>query len=136
MITKRLTLLILGVLTICSCYEQNKPIQEKVETEITEKHQEFHPNGKIKIKGDVVKNLKQGKWESFYENGAKWSESNYLFGRRNGLYKTFYPNGKLKIHGSYENDQKSGIWFFYTEEGKFEKEIDFNTNNSDANNSI
>lgn len=118
----------------CSSSEQTRPISNKPNTKLTEKHIEFHPNGKIKIKGDIVKDLKQGKWEAFYENGVKWSESNYLFGKRNGTYKVFYPNGKLKIHGAYENEVKTGVWFFYTENGQFEKEIDFTKNNSDESN--
>ena len=123
---KKITIIItLLLLAICSCSEEKQPIPEILKNEITEKHQEFYPNGKVKIKGDIVKDLKQGKWESFYENGTKWSESNYLFGKRNGIYKTFYPNGALKIHGVYENEKKIGLWFFYAENGKFEKEINF-----------
>ncbi len=110
--------------SLLSC--ESRESESKETKHLTEKHVELHPNGKVKIKGDIVKDLKQGKWESFYENGIKWSESNYLFGKRNGPYKVFYPNGKLKIHGGYENDKKKGVWFFYNENGQFQKEINFN----------
>ena len=122
-------LYILFLLNGWSCSQSSPPVEQDVKKKLTEKHQEFHPNGSIKIKGDIVNDLKQGKWESFYENGSKWSESNYLFGKRNGIYKSFYPNGTLKIYGSYENDIKKGMWFFYREDGQFEKEINFNKKN-------
>lgn len=92
----------------------------------TEKFMEYHPNGKIKIQGDIVKGIRQNTWKSFYENGNNWSETTYLFGARNGIYKLFYPNGNLKVHGVYENDKKIGIWYFYNENGQFEKELDYN----------
>ena len=112
-----------------SCQEKsltNKNIITKIEQETkTGEFIEKYDNGTIKIKGDLVKGLRQGLWESFFENGVKWSESTYLFGIREGAYKIFYPNGKLKIHGAYKNEKKSGIWYFYNENGQFEKEIDF-----------
>ncbi len=100
----------------------------------TEKHIEYHPNGKVKLQGDLVKGIRQNTWVSFYENGNNWSESNYLFGKKNGIYKLFYPNGILKVHGVYENDVKKGVWFFYRENGQFEKEIDFNKEKNNESN--
>lgn len=118
---------------LISCQEKNinlnNDISEIKQETKTGKSVEKYPNGIIKIKGDLVKGLRQGLWESYYENGVKWSESNYLFGLRNGTYKIFYPNGRLKIHGAYKNEKKSGIWYFYNEKGEFEKEIDFDKNN-------
>lgn len=116
-----------------SISSKNKITEIKQETK-TGKFIEKYPNGSIKIKGDLVKGLRQGLWESFFENGVKWSESTYLFGVREGAYKIFYPNGKLKIHGAYKNEIKSGIWYFYNENGQFEKEIDFEKKPEDENN--
>jgi len=115
------------VLLILSCTEPQDINDSTTELDVkTEKHIEYHANGKVKLKGDLVKGIRQNKWVSFYENGNNWSESNYLFGKKDGIYKLFYPNGTLKVHGVYENDKKKGVWFFYNENGQFEKEIDFN----------
>ena len=112
-----------------SCMDGSKIVQEKkveIKPEIgAEIYIEKHKNGQVKIKGNLVNKLRQGKWESFYENGSKWSESVYLFGKRNGISKGFYSNGNLKFHGTYRDEKKVGIWFFYLENGKFEKEVDF-----------
>jgi antitoxin component YwqK of YwqJK toxin-antitoxin module len=121
-----------------SCQEKGVTFKNDI-TEINQETKtgesiEKYPNGTVKIKGDLVKGLRQGLWESFYDSGVKWSESNYLFGIREGAYKIFYPNGKLKIHGAYKNEQKSGIWYFYNKEGKFEKEIDFDKEQGDETN--
>lgn len=123
-------LLIISVFYLVNCDQKSSLNNNHTHIEArrlqTLKHVEKYPNGTIKIKGDLVKSIRQGKWEAFYENGVPWSESNYLNGKRNGIYKSFYPNGNLKIHGVYENDKKVDVWFFYLENGKFEKEIDFN----------
>jgi len=116
-----------------SATNRNNNAEIKQETKTGESIEKYG-NGAIKIKGLLVKGLRQGLWESFYENGVKWSESNYLFGIREGAYKIFYSNGKLKIHGAYKNEKKTGIWYFYNEEGKFEKEIDFDKSEGDETN--
>ncbi|MDG1176614.1 MAG: hypothetical protein P8N07_12595 [Flavobacteriales bacterium] len=122
----KFTILLISLLLFnCSEYqdvEKNKGQR----INITEKHLEYHENGNVKVKGDLVKGIRQNTWYSFYENGNSWSESNYLFGKKNGIYKLFYSNGNLKVHGVYENNIKTGVWFFYLENGQFEKEIDFN----------
>lgn len=121
-----------------NCQDKNATYKNNI-TEIkqettTGKSVENYSNGAVKIKGYLVKGLRQGFWESFYENGVKWSESNYLFGVREGAYKIFYPNGRIKIHGAYKKEKKSGIWYFYNKEGKFEKEIDFDENKTNETN--
>ena len=83
------------------------------------KYEEFHPNGQIKISGINDDNGKRtGLWQSFYENGIKWSESYYVNGKRDGHSITFFPNGKVRYIGEYKNDKQIGEWEFYDEEGK------------------
>lgn len=131
-------LFILLLFSFSNCKENNitnsKPITEIKQDTQTGEFIEKYDNGAIKIKGDLVKGLRQGVWVSFYENGTQWSESTYLFGMREGAYKIFYPNGRLKIHGAYKNEKKVGIWYFYNEDGKFEKEIDFDETPSNNEN--
>jgi antitoxin component YwqK of YwqJK toxin-antitoxin module len=120
--------IILFSLLVLSCRESKNDISipnvqtEKIETGV---FIEKYSNGNIKIKGNLVKNIRQGVWESFYENGVKWSESKYLNGERNGISKALYSNGNIKIYGSYRKGKKVGVWFFYLENGKFEKEVNF-----------
>jgi antitoxin component YwqK of YwqJK toxin-antitoxin module len=121
-------ILILLFVTLLNCTSNSQKKENKVpvipKTE-TVNYTEFHPNGQLKIKGDLVKEIRQGKWISYYDNGKKWSEANYLEGKKNGQSKSFYTNGNLRFLGYYENDKKTDQWFFYNENGRFEKEVDF-----------
>ncbi len=127
---KKASLILAFLMMLVACND-GKIKELKKDEPKTEKHIETYPNGQVKIRGNLVKGIRQGKWEAFYENGVKWSESNYLFGKRNGIYKVFYPNGRLKIHGVYENETKVDVWFFYRENGQFEKEVNFNKKAND-----
>lgn len=84
----------------------------------TKDYQEFYDNGNLKIEGDYDENdARHGLWNSYYENGLKWSESFYAHGLKSGHSITFYPNGKVRYVGEYKNDAKVGHWQFYDEEG-------------------
>lgn len=110
-----------------SCKPEKKQNKEPVtiKKSNTYRNIEKYPNGNIKIEGDIVNGIRQGNWISYYENGNKWSECDYDFGEKNGIYRTFYPNGNPKIHGIYKKNKKVDVWFFYNEKGQFEKEVDF-----------
>ena len=64
-----------------------------------------------------------GKWESFYPNGYKWSEINYVDGYREGPVVAYYPNGIMRYEGNYFNDERSGIWMFYDTAGVTLKKV-------------
>ena len=89
-------------------------------------YQEFYETGELKIEGDFDDNeARHGLWLSYYENGIKWSESNYSHGVRMGHSITFFPNGRVRYVGEYADDKQSGHWIFYDEEGNIVKEGDY-----------
>ncbi len=69
--------------------------------------------------------IRNGYYESHYDNGQLWSTSEYKHGKRHGKTTSYYPNGKLRYMGFYKDNKKSGQWFFYREDGSFEKEINY-----------
>lgn len=129
--------ILIGILAACQSdvkSEQTVDNQENVETEVTisstpnnpEEHLEYHPNGKLKIKGKLNANgNRQGLWIAYYDNGIKWSESYYTDGKRDGHTLTFHPNGQVRYVGEYKNDLKIGLWRFYDESGELEKEENY-----------
>lgn len=89
-------------------------------------YREFYETGELKIEGDFDENEERhGIWVSYYENGIKWSESNYSHGKRLGHSITFFPNGRVRYVGEYANDKQIGHWIFYDEDGKVVKEEDY-----------
>ena len=102
--------------------ENDSQIQEPV-VKVIEKY----PNDVIKIIGQEQGGKRVGKWQSFYENGYKWSESTYKNGFREGPFTVYYRNGMLRYDGYYYNDERSGLWQFYDTLGVTIKKIDMDT---------
>lgn len=74
---------------------------------------EHYDNGAVRIRGKEKGDKRIGKWESFYPNGYKWSETNYRDGYRQGEIIVYYDNGIMRYEGSYTNDERSGVWNFF-----------------------
>lgn len=80
----------------------------------------FFADGKVNFTGKFKNNQRHGKWESFYQNGARWSENNYEEGVYHGPYMVWFENGQLRIKGHYDHGKKVGIWELYDETGKLQ----------------
>ena len=79
----------------------------------------YHDNGKIKSRGQKLKNGdKVGKWDYFFENGDVLKEEEYKNGKLNGLFRQFYPNGNISIGGDYKDGLKTGPWTYLRENGE------------------
>lgn len=118
-----IALLICTALVAC-----NAPVDEssKTEKEPTVKIKETverYPNGALKMRGNQDGDKRIGLWQSFYPNGYKWSEINYVNGYREGSVVVYYQNGMMRYEGSYYNDERSGIWQFYDTTGVRVKKV-------------
>jgi antitoxin component YwqK of YwqJK toxin-antitoxin module len=69
--------------------------------------------------------LRNGIWTSWYENGQKNSEQNYINGKEDGEYNVWHPNGKQYIKGKYIMGKEVGVWTFHDSSGNVLKEVDF-----------
>ncbi len=101
--------------------------EESTSKKSTTSHQtglveEFYANGQLKISG-VLDNdgLKNGIWTSYFENGQKNSESNFLNGTNHGYSMVWYPNGNVRYFGDYKAGKRTGEWVFYEEDGAVAK---------------
>ena len=61
---------------------------------------------KKEFEGEYLNDLKNGKWETFYENGNKEFVGKYNNGIKHGLCKEFDENGKLIFDGEYNKGIK------------------------------
>ncbi|MDR2408986.1 MAG: hypothetical protein LBE13_12855 [Bacteroidales bacterium] len=86
----------------------------------------FFPGEKKYVSGtyDTVQ-ARNGVWTSWYENGQKNSEQNYINGKEDGKYRVWHPNGEPWIKGEYKMGEKTGVWSFHDTLGKVITEKDF-----------
>ena len=50
---------------------------------------------------------------SFFYNGKKQVEGNYLDDSKTGEWKYYDQNGNIRIKGYYQNDKRIGTWYYY-----------------------
>jgi antitoxin component YwqK of YwqJK toxin-antitoxin module len=83
----------------------------------------WYPSGLLKIRGEYVKGLFQGRWEYFNETGLKVGEGNFI--RGSGKQKAFNRKGKLAHEVTYRNNVKDGTETYFDAEGKPVKQVEW-----------
>ena len=89
---------------------------------------EHFPNGNLLIEGTMRDAKRVGVWRSYHLDGRIASESNYVYGAKEGKTASWYENGQIRYIGYYHNDEASAKWLFYLENGELEKEVDYSQN--------
>lgn len=87
----------------------------------------FYKDGKIASETHYVDGVKEGVFKKYSENGIVLEEIPYKNDQFYGLVTYRDINGKLYAQGMYEKGLKKGIWKYY-ENGKLVKEVDTQTN--------
>ena len=54
----------------------------------------------------------------WYEDGEKQEQSEYLEGKKNGVFKRWYPNGQIEREGTMVDDRWSGDYWEWYENGQ------------------
>ncbi len=70
----------------------------------------YHPNGQLKIIGDMSVGKKVGNWVEYYMNGIKKSEGQFAKGKRNGTWVYYFLNANIKEKQFYIEGNKDGLW--------------------------
>lgn len=60
--------------------------------------------------------------KTYYPKGQLSSESNYINGIQEGIYREYHKNGNLESLGQYLNDKESGEWLFFAKDGSLVEE--------------
>ncbi|TCD01391.1 hypothetical protein EZ437_11635 [Pedobacter psychroterrae] len=102
---------------------------------------EYHPNGKVRLKGyhghyankEISTDYYLGTWYYYNPNGTLHHSiyyHNHLPGKAFILKKEYYPNGKVKSIEKYNNydlyqseEKKLGKWQYFDNNGKLIKEV-------------
>ena len=114
-------------------WENDKLIEDAVETKKLERKLAYHPNGKIKTEAYFFKDKPEGIRREYDSNGVVIQS--YIFknarligegivdenGLKQGLWREYYEeNGALKSSGLYVNSKPVGEWKYYFPEGNLE----------------
>ena len=66
---------------------------------------------------------RQGRWQTFYDDGTPERDEYYAAGRLHGESLTYYPNGQLSLKGQYSEGLRQGTLVHYGDTGvKLEEE--------------
>ena len=90
----------------------------------------WHPNGRIKVRGQTKDGEVNGKWEHFYSNGKLERNSQNRIGKLVSL-KVWLPDGQPCPHSQVEKG--NGIWNMYEEDGTLKERRTFRDGGRDRN---
>jgi antitoxin component YwqK of YwqJK toxin-antitoxin module len=107
-----------------SYYDKSLKLEESYESGIKAgKSIKYYTSGKIAEEILWIKNLKEGNWNQYFENGSPKIKAFYKNDKREGKFETFYTSGKLEMSGMFENNLMQGEWIYYDEAGAVKTKI-------------
>lgn len=68
---------------------------------------------------------KNGSYKTYYENGNKYLECNYIDGKKHGLLTVWYENGNKQMECNYIDSKKNGLLTVWYENGKKDYECNY-----------
>ena len=70
----------------------------------------YHPNGQLKIIGDLSNGKKVGNWVEYYMSGIKKSEGQFTNGKKDGAWVHYFLNASIKETQLFTGGTKDGLW--------------------------
>ena len=70
----------------------------------------YHPNGQLKIVGDLLDGKKVGNWIEYYLSGIKKSEGQFNNGKKDGPWVYYFLNANIKEKQFFIDGHKDGLW--------------------------
>ena len=70
----------------------------------------YHPNGQLKIIGDLSDGKKVGNWIEYYLSGIKKSEGQFANGKKDGPWVYYFLNANIKEKQFFIDGYKDGLW--------------------------
>ena len=85
-----------------------------------DEHLWYHDNGNLEAKEHYKNGKLDGNYEEFHPNGALMNQSNFLEGVPNGWSIYYRDDGSKLMEGNIIQGNRNGEWKFYDETGKVE----------------
>ncbi|MDR2038349.1 MAG: hypothetical protein LBQ60_10550 [Bacteroidales bacterium] len=73
--------------------------------------------GDVREEGNYVFGLKDGVWKTYYEDGKLYHRGNFIQGNPDGRHEFYYPDGTLKEEQYYVMGRRERNWKKYYENG-------------------
>ncbi len=70
----------------------------------------YHPNGQLKVIGNLSDGRKVGKWIEYYLSGIKKSEGQFANGEKDGPWVYYFLNANIKEKQFFIHGHKDGLW--------------------------
>ena len=70
----------------------------------------YHPNGQLKIIGNLSDGKKVGNWIEYYLSGIKKSEGQFANGKKDGPWVYYFLNANIKEKQFFIDGHKDGLW--------------------------
>ncbi len=83
---------------------------------------EYYDNGQVKSEGQLIGDIKVGRWIYYHDNGRIQEIGAYLNNKEIGQWTCFYPDGNKRQEGSYKDGKLDDLWTYYYSDGNKEKE--------------
>ncbi len=90
-------------------------------------YERYHPDGVLSTKGtyyfefmvndSLIKNVNDGKKETYHKNGKPQMMEFYKMGKLQGLWQRFYEDGTIQEERNYEDNLESGLKRYYDKNG-------------------
>ncbi len=88
-------------------------------------YEEFHPNGKLKIRGQYTADKKSGQWQTYDDTGKLIESAGYRNDLLEGPYLWNFPTGKPALRATYHLGQLSGSITSLDEKGRIARRIGY-----------
>lgn len=92
----------------------------------------YASNGQIKVLVKVINGRFDGAYNSWHENGQKWSESTYKNGELDGVLTSWYSDGQKNFEMTFKNGKKKGLITEWYENGQKKTEGTYNNGGKDG----
>jgi len=109
-----------------STYDKRKAVSETYQ--MGKKHglsYKYYVGGSPSEMHEWQNNLKNGKWEQYYENDQVRIAGGFVADSLNGAFVSYNPDGSLSITGSYQMGAMHGTWTYYSETGEEEFSVEY-----------
>lgn len=90
-----------------------------------EEVKQYHPNGRIHVRGVLLDGEREGTWNTYREDGLPWSQVTYRKGIKHGPFRTWHTDGTPHIEGQHDEGEQTGTWKFYGTHGKLVETTEF-----------
>jgi hypothetical protein len=80
-------------------------------------YRSWYRNGNKYVECNYLDGELNGIYRHWYESGNKKVESNYLNGKLHGVFTNWYENGNKMSEGTNTNGNSTGIWYYWYEDG-------------------